>query len=86
MVKASLGINIFAVLPLASNASSAVPAAMIVPAIITRTESKYFRFMVFRQESVTNHTVCRDQGSDNNPDIRIKISNKTVTIRTLEST
>ena len=44
MVKRSsiLGINILAVLPLASNASSAVSAAMIVPAIMARTASKYF--------------------------------------------
>jgi hypothetical protein len=42
MVKASLGINILAVLPLASNASSAVLAEMIAPAIIARTASKYF--------------------------------------------
>jgi hypothetical protein len=45
MVKASLGINILAVLPLASNASSAVLAEMIVPAIRARTTSKYFRIV-----------------------------------------
>src|SRR5262245_35795698 len=43
MVKSSMGINIFAVLPLASNAGCAVSAAMIVPAIMARTASKYFR-------------------------------------------
>ena len=48
MVKASLGINILAVLPLASNATSAVSAAMIAPAIMARTESKYFRIVFFR--------------------------------------
>ena len=47
MVKASLGINILAVLPLASNATSAVSAAMIAPAIMARTESKYFRIVIF---------------------------------------
>src|SRR5262245_8079559 len=43
MVKSSMGINIFAVLPLASNASCAVSAAMIVPAIMARTAREYFR-------------------------------------------
>jgi hypothetical protein len=43
MVKASLAINILAVLPLASNASSAGCAEMIDPAIMARTASKYFR-------------------------------------------
>jgi len=44
MVKASLGINILAVLPLAS---TAVSAAMIAPAIMARTESGYFRIVIF---------------------------------------
>jgi DUF1365 family protein len=47
IVKSSLGINILAVLPLASNASSAVSAAMIVAAMMARTESKYFRIVIF---------------------------------------
>jgi hypothetical protein len=42
MVKASLGINILAVLPLASNASSAVLAEMIVPAIMARLQANIF--------------------------------------------
>jgi hypothetical protein len=46
MAKASVGINILAVLPLASNAGSTVLAEMIVPAIIARTASKYFRIVV----------------------------------------
>jgi hypothetical protein len=41
MVKASLDINILAALPLASNASSAVLAEMIIPAIMARIKSKY---------------------------------------------
>jgi hypothetical protein len=45
MVKTSLGINILAVLPLASNATSAVFAEMIAPAIIAKTASKYFRIV-----------------------------------------
>jgi hypothetical protein len=52
MVKASRDINILAVLPLASNASSAVSAAMIMPAIMARTESKYFRIVIFCQEQI----------------------------------
>jgi hypothetical protein len=47
MVKTSLGIDILAVLPLASNATSAVLAEMIAPVIIARTASKYFRIVIF---------------------------------------
>ena len=48
MVKRSsiLGINILAMLPLASKAGCAVSAAMIVPAIMARTASKYFRIVI----------------------------------------
>src|SRR5262245_54302202 len=58
MVKSSMGINIFAVLPLASNGSCAVSAAMIVPAIMARTASKYFRIMFFvrRERKFTSTT------------------------------
>jgi hypothetical protein len=43
MVKASLDINILAALPLASNASSAVLAEMIIPAIMARIKSRSVR-------------------------------------------
>ena len=53
MVKTSLGIDILAVLPLASNATSAVLAEMIAPVIIARTASKYFRIAIFSSGSAS---------------------------------
>jgi hypothetical protein len=54
MIKASLGINILAVLPLASNATSAVLAEMIAPAIIARIASKYFRIGFLTLNALVN--------------------------------
>ena len=53
IVKSSLGMNILEVLPLASNASSAVSAAMIVAAMMARTESKYFRIVIISSGSAS---------------------------------
>src|SRR5262245_38339205 len=47
IVKSSLGMNILEVLPLASNASSAVSVEMFVEVVMARTVRKYFRFVIF---------------------------------------
>src|SRR5262245_42265773 len=60
MVKSSLGINILAVLPLASNAGCAVSAAIIVGAMMAKTASKYFSIVFFIR---SNRTL---EGSINN--------------------